>query len=969
LLLVICFSAVLIAQTPDTATIRGQVLDTSGAAVSGASVTLANTQSGQERAAVSDQVGNFAFAGVAVGTHYELSASKAGFTTATAPALDPIAGVVAVVNLRLGVQGQMAQVNVTGTPGAVRTDSPQIGQYLDAGYAQEMPLSNRRITFLPLLNAANRPAINQGDIFMNQNLFTTNGAGRRQTWFESDGVNAVDLWGRQTIFTNFPVDSLTEMTVLTNSFSAEYGFGVGSVVNMVTESGTDKFHGSVLGLWRPEDASSRLSGFAPDKVASSGTQITSDRLVQGAVSLSGPIAERTYFAANAEYSWEDRASPVTAPVAPQSYLGKYRDALGILRLDHAFSNANNGFLKFVADAYRDTNPGGAVGGNTLPTVGRIFRRRTYSAEIGDTASLSANLLNDVRLQFQLASPITEFDPILPGTQFVVPIAGVGTFTTGTSQSALLLNHQFEVSDTVSYVHGRHTIKFGADVIRAHSGGNSKEFGGPLYLGQFTYNPCPLSQAECESAAYLDNLANVKSYTQSYGNGSYTVDDTLWSVFAQDDYRVSSRLTVNLGLRYERQTFTDSTLNFAPRVGFALDLFGDSKTVLHGGFGIYYSQVPDNAEANYALTGPTGVFNFTASAGQVGFPTSVSAVPIPAFPAGAQMPLRSLYIRPGDAAYYNQYFPVSTLLGYQNGLWSPYTEQWNFGLEREIAPKWVLSMDYVGSHTVKVNRPLDVDPPTSLTSSQPSRKAQAANCTRPYWMWWYTQQGTTCDPNHASNPQPPYALIQSDVNDGYANYNALDVNLRHQFGNRLNVLASYTWSHALDNVDPDIPGQNPNDPRQTGRAEYGNAIFDQRHRFVLSGVYSAPFKINFGGTTTLGSGLPYNIASGATLGGDNGAVTERPIINGVLLSRNAGQGRPIYDVSPFVERPFNLGGDRVRLTLRAESFNVLNHHNYVGYSAVYGTGSTPPQYPFGQPLSGITAQLPPRSFQFLAKVVF
>jgi hypothetical protein len=740
---------------------------------------------------------------------------------------------------------------------------------------------------------------------------------------------------------------------------------------MVTQSGTNKFHGSALGLWRPADASSRLSGFAPNKLATSGTQITSDRLVQGAASLSGPIAERTYFAANAEYSWEDRASPVTAPVAPQSYLGKYRDAVGIVRLDHAFSNANNGFIKFVGDAYRDTNPGGTVGGNTLPTVGRIFRRKTYSAEIGDTATLSTNLLNDVRLQFQLASPITEFDPILPGTQFVVPITGVGTFTTGTSQSALLLNHQFEINDTVSYVHGRHTTKFGASVIRAHSGGNSKEFGGPLYLGQFSYNPCSLTQAECENATYLNNLANVKSYTQSYGNGSYTIDDTLWSLFAQDDYRVNGRLTLNLGLRYERQTFTDSTLNFAPRVGFALDLFGDSKTVLRGGFGIYYSQVPDNAQANYALTGPTGVFNYTASPGLVGFPTSVSAVPIPTFPAGAQMPLRSLYIRPGDATFYDQFFPTSTLLGYQSGLWSPYTEQWILGLEREVAPKWVLSFDYVGSRTVKINRPLDVDAPTSFTPSllQPSRTAQAANCTRPYWSWWYAQQGMTCDPAHASNPQPPYALIQSDVNNGYANYNALDVNLRHQFGTRFNVLASYTWSHALDNVDPDIPGQNPNDPRQAGRAEYGNAIFDQRHRFVLSGVYSAPFKFNVGGVATLGSGLPYNITSGATLGGDNGAVTERPIINGVLLERNAGHGRPIYDVSPFIERALELPGERVRLILRAESFNVLNHHNYVGYSAVYGTGSTLPQYPFGQPLSGITAQLPARSFQFSAKVAF
>ncbi|MBZ5604186.1 MAG: TonB-dependent receptor, partial [Acidobacteriia bacterium] len=515
----------------------------------------------------------------------------------------------------------------------------------------------------------------------------------------------------------------------------------------------------------------------------------------------------------------------------------------------------------------------------------------------------------------------------------------------------------------------HQVKFGGDMIVAHTGGNSKEFGGPIYLGQFSYKACSLSAAVCESQAYLGNLANVNTYTQSYGNANYLVNDVLWAMFVQDDYKIRPDLTVNLGLRYEQQTFTDSRLGFAPRAGFAYNVKGDGKTVIRGGFGIYYSQVVDNSAANWALTGPTGVFNYTASAGQIGFPVSVAAVPLPAFPAGARVPLRNLYIRPGDSANLDQFFPTSTLTGYQNQLLNPYSEQWTFGVERRVATDWVLRVDYVGSHTLRINRPLDVDTPAPFIRTAPGqvRSAQAANCTRPYWIWWYQQQGATCNPAAATNPQPPYAQILSDVNDGYSYYDALEVNLSHRFSRNFSMLASYVWSHAIDNVDPDVPGQSPNDPNFIGKVENGNAIFDQRQRFVLSGTYVLPWKINFGGIATLGSGLPFNYISGANNFGDAGATTDRPVINGVVAGRNTGHGRPIYDVSPFLERPFRIT-ERFGVDLRIEAFNVLNHANFAGYIGTWGNGATPGAG-FGTPNVGITNQLPARSVQFSVKVDF
>ena len=944
------------AQTPGTAALRGTVVDPRGLPIVGVVVRIEDAGHQWFRTATTGEQGAFAAEGLPAGVALAASAQCPGFAEASTGPMVLGAGTTSSLQLQLTIASGQAEVHVAGATGEVRTDEPQLGDRLDAAQIAAMPLLNRRLTYLPLLNAANRPAINQGDVFMNQDLFTANGTGRRQTWFEIDGANGDDAWGRQTIFTNVPLDVVAEMTVLENAFAADYGFGEGAVVNLVTRSGGESYHGDVLGLWRPSDGEAALSGFLPAN-ASSGNDITKDTLAQGAATFSGRVMPRTYlprtyFLTSTEYSYQDRASPVTSPLAPGNYIGHYRDWLGFLRLDHSFSQGHRSFARLGSDAFFDTNPNGIVGGNTLPSVARVFHRRTYTAELADTAVLSPSLVEDLRLQFQLGSPITQFSPVVNGTQYVVPISSGGTFTSGTSQSALLLNRQFEARDTLVKSWPRNELRAGTSVLHARNGGNSKEFGGPIYDGQLTYLACTEAAATCESSAYLDNIATVQSYTQSYGNAYYLVDDTLAAVFVQEDAHVTPSLTLNLGLRYELQSFTDAHRDLAPRVGFAYNAGGRGVAVVRGGFGVYYAQVVDNAEANYALTGPAGVFNYTAAPGQAGFPLSVASVPLPAFPTGGVAPLRSLYLRPGRAAYYNQFFPTSTLVGYPSALSNPYTEQWTLGVEAQFAASWLLSTAYVGSHTLRVLRPLDVDAPASFvrTKAGQVRSPQAANCTRPYWVAWFAQQGLVCNTSSSAGAEPPYSVIQSDVNDGVGYYQALDINLSHHAASGSALLASYTWSHTLDTVDPDVPSQNADDPLQTGAAELGNAIFDQRHRLVVSGVYVAPLGVMAGGIATLASGLPYNIVTGVTNSGDTGATTDRPVVDGRVVGRNTGRGAAIYDLDPFLGKRISLGTERLHATLRAEAFNLLNHRNVVGYSGTYGNGAMPGAG-FGAPLAG------------------
>ncbi len=974
-----------LAQTSDTATLRGRVLDPTQAVLAGSQVTATNHLTGTVRTTTSDAQGVYTFAALPIAGAYTLSASHPGFQTNQTPDLTLIGGSTATVDLHLAVNGQSHEVTVTGTVGEVRTDMPQLGDHLDARQIQNTPLLGNQITALPLLNSINAPAINQGDIFTNQTLINTGGAGRRQTAFSVDGSTANDSWGRQTIFTALPPDAVQEMTVLSNAFSAEYGATTGGVVNLVTKSGGQKVHGDAQYTFRPNGMAAQLSGYGS---GSTSAHPANDIFNQADWSMSGPITDKTQYAISGEMTWRRRDSPVTAPLALGNFEGHYRAGLLSGRLDHQFSDTHSIFFRGSEDSFLDTNPNGSVGGNTLPSTDRVFKRRTFSALLGDTKVLNPNVVNSLRLQFQLASPITQFDPVNYGTSFVVPITGFQTFTSGTSQSALLLNRQYEVADTVAATWGSHDVRLGVDVIASHNGGNSKEFGGPVYLGTFNYAPCDptaagQSVAYCESAAYTGNLGNVTSFSQSFGTGTYTVNDTMTALFAQDNVHLRPDLTVNLGLRYERQSFTNATRDFAPRVGFTYSPW--SGTVVRGGYGIYYSQIHDNSEADYTLGGPTGVFTFNAKPGDPGFPTSVQ--PWSSFPAGASVPRRSLTLKPGMASYYNQFLPTSVLNGYPNALLNPYSSQWTFGLEHSFPGDWVVSADYIGSHTLRIDRPLDLDAPPAFTRTAQNQwrgvtnnpdgsftcqaNGQTGNLT--------TAQLTTCATNAANAARPlwiydaahgitpAYDVVDVTVNDGIAWYDALTLNANHKFSDHLQALVSYTWSHALSTVDPDYTKQAPNDAAVTGLAEKGNTIFDQRHRLVMSGIYSAPFEITVGGIATLASGTPYNLLTGTSNGGNGRDEADRPVINGVVVARNSATGTPVYSFDPFIERPFRLG-ETYNLRLRMEAFNVFNHGNFVGFNGTYGNGIAAPAG-LGSNSIGLSSQLTPREIQFSARLSF
>jgi hypothetical protein len=919
------------AQTRASSELRIHVVDPSGAVVANAAVTVFNQDTGLQRSGQTNGKGDADFADLPLTGGYEVSVTSEGFSAAKQSGLLLNANTIAQVQFRLAVsEATTAEVNSTAT--TIDVTTTQLGNRFNSTELNNVPVPGRKISTAALLDSAVRPARQTGDAFLDQTLFVFNGAGRRQTTFSIDNVSGDDTWGRQTMFTAVPFSSVQEFDLIRNPISAEYGRTSGNAINVVTKSGTNTLHGDFIGLWRP----SQLEANAPLAKSHTG-----DKLAQGSGTVSGPIVtDRTHFLVSEEYSANDRSSVILSPLDPQAiYTGHAKQELFLARLDHSINSNNHLAVRANLDRLTDTNPQDAVGNFALPSTARTFARKTYSGMSSLSTAINPRTANEARLQWQLGSPITQFVPQSNSTQFVYP----GYATIGESRYASLIDHQYEMADTVTHIAGRHTWKFGATAEQSSSGGFGQEFGSGFLQGQFTVKPSANGKLPSQLT-----LNDVSRFQQSFGNPQYNIREWLGSVFAQDNWRASSNLSLELGIRYEAQSFTDDHNNVSPRVGLAYKL-PNTNTVVRASYGIFYSEEVTDLAANDKLGGPQGVFTFSAAPGQFGFPTSLTA--LPAFPQGAVLPPRDIYVRAGQAAYLSQFFDVSKLRFYPNALLNPYTDQWTASIEHEFAGGWLVTADYTGQRTFKIERPVDLNAPAPFIRTQPGqvRSAAAADATRPIV------------------PIPGgYRRIIAYVNQGKAWYDGLHIEARKRFGRRFDGLVSYTYSHTENTVETDAPSQDPNDSNQLGAYEKATSLLDQRHRLSVNGSYALPWGLQIGSWISAGSGMPYNVTTGVDNNGD-GSLADRPVVNGVVVPRNWGRGTPTYDIASYVQKSVRIT-DRMNLGLRAEGFNLTNANNIIGRNGVYGNGATP-NASFGTALSGVANVQPGRQFQFQARLMF
>lgn len=997
LALLALMTAPALAQSPNTATMIVAVVDQNGAVVAGAKVALTNTDTGAGRDTVSDGNGNATFVGLPLTGAYTVSISKDGFGNEERKDITLRAEETATLKVTLQVGAQKSEVTVIGTAEGVRAD-PQIGRRLDSPQIDQTPVLGRKATSLPLLNSAFRQAKGTGDLFVNATYFVTGVGGRRSTTFTLDGANNDESSARQTGLVTLPLGAIQEVTVLSSAFSSEYGWTSGPALNVVTKSGTNGFHGEGLFVARPGNGwqaeTFSTKNFCPKSVPTCVTPTTltdispadiPDKLYQYAGSIGGPIVkDKTFYFLTVENTRQDRTvflSPsLPAFVLPANgrldYVGNYRQLLVNGRIDHKLTDNQNLFFRANVDRFFDNNPQDAVGGTNAPSVARKFSRRSSTFQLNHTATINNHLFNELRAAYLRSEPVNHWEAVTLSTAYTR--AGSVPFTLGQSRISNVNGHQLQLSDTLTWSRGRNYFRFGGSLVRHTSGGQGQE-PGTAVLGTFTFigtNSGTYTRANLP----FDQLtiSDVQNYTQpvNYGNSTYRVEQWLFSAYAQDRIILNRQFTVDVGLRYDRQTLTDAKKNFEPRIGYVWHPGGDSRTAVRGGYGLYYMQIRANNIGSTILAGLDGLTTYTATPGQTGFPTSLTAVPLNINPLTLpinQRPARDVTIRAGRRDFYRTQFArygtnFDLLPNYPDKFVNPRSQILSAGVEREIVKGMFISADYTHQQVNDIERSIDLNAPAPFDRTTPgqTRTVAAANATRPIV------------PVNGG-----FRQINVLMNLGKAEYNGLQTTFIYRGNRRFYTNLSYTLSKATNTTEPDGNGVavNQGNIARLGEEERGPSLLDQRHRAVLTFTYNFPWRFTAGTVTQLASARPFSATTGVDNNGD-GANNDRPVIDGKVIGKSTFRGSPTSDVSIFVENRIRLT-ERTSLLLRLEGFNLFNHGNYLGRSqTIYGNSTTGvPNADFGAltaafTTTGNTNALPafanvdpPRMFQLQARFIF
>jgi hypothetical protein len=914
--------------------LRGTILDELGGALSGAVLTLIHEESGLTRSATTESSGRYVFVGMPTGS-YDLEVALEGFATARFAGLVYFANTKPILNITLRLRAVQESVTVIGVAPLINTSQSQIGLSVDERQIDELPLEARDYLDLAVIAAGVTDVTKHipGSTVLGSKSQNINGTYARYTSYQLDGFNNTrDQHGVAKV--DLGLESIEQFRVITNQFSAEYGQSMGGIVSAVTRSGGNNYHGTAFVFIRPGDWD------APDPLT--GAEVPLDRQDVG-LTFSGPIKrDQTHFFTSFEYRNQDEGVVVTAPIDN----GRYQGVFGVgtnrsrflAKLNHRFSEDRRLTIKVVVNN-EDIIDG--VGGLSI-FENRRLNRNNDVAVYGTLSTLfGSSLANQFRAGFIKEIYDSTAGPPPEGAVLTYPNRGIIGNTNG-FQSAN--ENQWEISDTLAFVRGTHSIKTGFDIYHIDT-----KAGLESYLdGAYEFPP---------TAPYPYDPGNPSTHPFLYQQGFFAPgaptllerSESHIQVFLQDDWQVRPQLTLNLGVRWEKETSVPDNNNFSPRVGFNWDATRNGRTSVRGGYGIFYSYVFSAIESFEIFQGPTGFFVVSLTPDDPIFPQVPSSFPGPNLPPGVPVPARNIYLSAPD------YSPERRK--------TPYAQHATIGVERQLIHSLSLAVDAIYISGSNLILPLDINAPSFFDySTGLTRTAPEADTTRPFGVPGRPIAPGESDLVSEGFPFGGYRDLYLLDSRGSSDYWGIKLNLTYR-SEETTLQGVYTWSRTRNDGDDFRPENslpiNPNDLD----AEWGPSATDIPHALVVNGVWDAPYGFRVAGIIRARSGRPIDPRVGEDLDGDR-KTRERPFSNGRILGRNSFRADAFASADLSIAKIFDLGVDRA-LEARFEVFNITNRLNPAQVLDTYGPDADEPLPSF---LKIASAEVP-RQFQISVRFRF
>jgi hypothetical protein len=898
-------------QAVDYGSVSGRVIDPSGGAVPGASVAARHTDTNVVAETTTDAVGRFRFPYLKVGA-YEIVIHQQGFADATRR-LTVSAGAAFELPVTLAIRGLDASVTVSGEATVLEAARSQIAGTVPEMELGTIPLNGRNFLEVALLvPGVSITNVNSSQLFPETSAvpgvsLSVNSQRNLSNNFIVDGLSGNDDAAALSGMT-YGIDAIEQVQVVTSGGQAELGRALGGYVNVVTRSGTNVVRGTAYDFVR-DDRFNAANPIAQRK-------LPMDQWQYGG-SLGGPLARnRTFYFGNFEQRRLDQtglvrilsenAAIVNARLAAVGYRGPLVetgiypnpvDSTNVLaKVDHQAGPRDRVSVRYSLYDVSSTNARGA-GALNAPSASSGLDNIDHAIAVGNTLTLSARTVLETRAMFASGDlSALPTDPIGPA----VSIAGVGSFGTSSGSPTGRINRLYQIVNNLSHHAGAHAFRAGLDFLY-----NDDDITFPRAIrGSYGFSSL---------ANFLNGVYNNAGFSQTFGATEVAQKNANVGIYAQDEWKLTSSITANIGVRYDLQyleTIETDTDNVSPRIGIAWSPSTLRHTVVRASAGVFYDRVPLRAVANAILSaGNTTDLN---NLRQIAVNLSPTQAGAPQFPATLSGVTASVTL------------PQLTTM--DRNLQNASSRQASVEFERQVDDRTTVT---VGYQYVRGRNLL-----MSINQNVPSCAAVGTN--------------NGCRPNASYGNNSRYSSA------GSSNYHGLHVSAVRRPTKWGSYRVSYTFSKSMNNLG-EFFFSSPIDPFDLSK-DWGRSDDDQRHRVVVSGSARAR---GFEASAMLQaySAAPFNITSGVTtIQGTPG----RPIVNGAFIARNAGVGTPFVSLNARVSRMFRVS-DRVGIEAIAEGFNLTNHVNVLTRNSNFGAGAYPanPAADFGQ----VTAVGEPRAFQF------